>query len=69
MAAGWQHPGSEFKPEIYSGGHRNTPALIIHPVTSELWNSENGPNGGDEINIVKAGKNYGWPTVRPRILN
>ena len=35
----------------------------MHPVTGELWNSENGPNGGDEINIVKAGKNYGWPTV------
>ena len=54
---------AEFKPEIYSWGHRNSLALIVHPVTGELWNSENGPNGGDEINIVKAGKNYGWPTV------
>jgi glucose/arabinose dehydrogenase len=54
---------SEFKPEIYSWGHRNSLALIVHPVSGELWNSENGPNGGDEINIVKAGKNYGWPTV------
>ena len=54
---------SEFKPEIYSWGHRNSLALIVHPGTGELWNSENGPNGGDEINIVKAGKNYGWPTV------
>jgi glucose/arabinose dehydrogenase len=53
----------EFRPEIYSWGHRNSLALIVHPVTGELWNSENGPNGGDEINIVKAGKNYGWPTV------
>ena len=53
----------EFKPEIYSWGHRISLALIVHPVTGELWNSENGPNGGDEINIVKAGKNYGWPTV------
>jgi aldose sugar dehydrogenase len=53
----------EFKPEIYSWGHRNSLALIVHPVTGELWNSENGPNGGDEINLVKAGKNYGWPTV------
>jgi aldose sugar dehydrogenase len=53
----------EFKPEIYSWGHRNSLALIVHPVTGELWNSENGPNGGDEINIVKAGKNYGWPAV------
>jgi glucose/arabinose dehydrogenase len=54
---------AEFKPEIYSWGHRNTLALIVHPGTGEIWNSENGPNGGDEINIVKAGKNYGWPTV------
>jgi glucose/arabinose dehydrogenase len=53
----------EFKPEIFSWGHRNSLALIVHPVTGELWNSENGPNGGDEINIVKAGRNYGWPTV------
>ncbi len=53
----------EFKPEIYSWGHRNSLALIVHPVTGELWNSENGPNGGDEINIVKAGRNYGWPAV------
>jgi aldose sugar dehydrogenase len=53
----------EFKPEIYSWGHRNSLALIVHPVTGELWNSENGPNGGDEVNIVKAGKNYGWPVV------
>jgi glucose/arabinose dehydrogenase len=52
-----------FKPEIYSWGHRNSLALIVHPVTGELWNSENGPNGGDEVNIVKAGKNYGWPVV------
>ena len=52
-----------FKPEIYSWGHRNSLALIVHPVTGELWNSENGPNGGDEVNVVKAGKNYGWPVV------
>ena len=52
-----------FKPEIYRWGHRNSLALIVHPVTGELWNSENGPNGGDEVNVVKAGKNYGWPVV------
>jgi glucose/arabinose dehydrogenase len=52
-----------FKPEIFSWGHRNSLALIVHPVTGELWNSENGPNGGDEVNVVKAGKNYGWPAV------
>ena len=52
-----------FKPEIYCWGHRNSLALIVHPVTGELWNSENGPNGGDEVNVIKAGKNYGWPVV------
>ena len=52
-----------FRPEIYTWGHRNSLALIVHPVTGELWNSENGPNGGDEVNIIKAGKNYGWPAV------
>ena len=52
-----------FRPEIFSYGHRNTLGLIVHPVSGDLWNTENGPNGGDEINIVKAGKNYGWPTV------
>ena len=52
-----------FKPEIYTWGHRNSLGLIVHPVTGELWNSENGPNGGDEINIIRRGKNYGWPTV------
>jgi glucose/arabinose dehydrogenase len=52
-----------FAPEIFSYGHRNSLGLIVHPVTGDLWNSENGPQGGDEINIVKAGKNYGWPVV------
>lgn len=52
-----------YKPEIYSMGHRNTLGLIVHPVTGELWNNENGPNGGDEINIILPGRNYGWPTV------
>jgi aldose sugar dehydrogenase len=52
-----------FKPEIYSMGHRNSLALMVHPVTGELWNDENGPNGGDEINLIKPGKNYGWPVV------
>jgi aldose sugar dehydrogenase len=52
-----------FDPAIFSYGHRNTLGLIVHPVTGDLWNTENGPNGGDEINIVKAGKNYGWPVV------
>jgi aldose sugar dehydrogenase len=54
---------SGFQPQIYSYGHRNSLGLIVHPVTGELWNSEMGPNGGDEINIIHAGKNYGWPAV------
>ena len=53
----------DHRPEIYSFGHRNTLALILHPVTGEIWQHENGPNGGDEINIVLAGRNYGWPVV------
>jgi len=52
-----------FKPEIYSYGHRNSLGLIVHPVTGALWNTENGPNGGDEINVVLPGRNYGWPVV------
>ena len=44
-------------------GHRNSLALVVHPVTGELWNDENGPNGGDEVNLIKPGKNYGWPVV------
>src|SRR5688572_4530930 len=52
-----------YRPEIYSMGHRNSLGLAFHPVTGELWNSEYGPNGGDEVNIIKPGANYGWPLV------
>jgi glucose/arabinose dehydrogenase len=52
-----------YRPEIYTLGHRNSLGLIVHPVTGEIWNSENGPNGGDEINIIRPGGNYGWPLV------
>ncbi|MEQ1909647.1 MAG: PQQ-dependent sugar dehydrogenase [Vicinamibacterales bacterium] len=51
------------RPEVFTLGHRNSLALIVHPVTGELWNNENGPNGGDEINIIRSGRNYGWPLV------
>ena len=47
--------------EIYSMGHRNQLGLFFHPDTGDLWASENGPQGGDEVNIIKAGRNYGWP--------
>ena len=48
---------------IYSYGHRNPQGMILHPETKEIWIHEHGPRGGDEINIIKAGKNYGWPVI------
>jgi glucose/arabinose dehydrogenase len=51
------------RPEIWSLGHRNVQGAAIHPLTGELWESEHGPQGGDEINLVEAGRNYGWPLV------
>ncbi|MFC0774937.1 PQQ-dependent sugar dehydrogenase [Terrimonas alba] len=54
-------PGA--RPTIYSYGHRNPQGLVIHPVTGELWENEHGPRGGDEINLVKKGANYGWPVI------
>ncbi|MES2226685.1 MAG: PQQ-dependent sugar dehydrogenase [Pseudomonadota bacterium] len=50
-------------PEIWSYGHRNVQGAAIHPVTGELWADEHGPQGGDELNVVQAGKNYGWPVI------
>jgi glucose/arabinose dehydrogenase len=52
-----------YKPEVYTLGHRSSLGLAVHPLTGEMWLNENGPNGGDEINILKPGKNYGWPLV------
>jgi len=52
-----------YKPELYALGIRNAMGLYVHPQTGELWETENGPQGGDEINIIKAGKNYGWPSI------
>ena len=51
------------RPEIWSLGHRNPQGLTINPQTGELWEAEFGPLGGDEINVIKAGKNYGWPII------
>lgn len=62
-------PGNPFidtpdaMPEIYSYGHRNAQGLDIDPLTKELWLSEMGPRGGDELNLIKPGKNYGWATI------
>ncbi len=65
-----------YKPEIYSLGHRDQLGLTIHPETGALFSNENGPNGGDEINLILPGRNYGWPTISygrdyagPRISN
>lgn len=51
------------RPEIFSIGHRNIQSAALHPTTGELWEVEHGTRGGDEINIVRKGKDYGWPTV------
>jgi glucose/arabinose dehydrogenase len=52
-----------YKPEIYTIGHRSALGLATNPNNGEIWENENGPNGGDEINILKPGANYGWPIV------
>ena len=54
---------SGYRPEIYTMGHRSTLGLAVHPGTGRIWELEMGPNGGDEINILRAGANYGWPLV------
>jgi len=48
---------------IWSYGHRNPQGLVIHPRTGEIWESEHGPRGGDELNIIYPGKNFGWPVI------
>ncbi len=50
-------------PEIWSYGHRNVQGATLHPQTGELWTSEHGPQGGDEVNVTLAGRNYGWPRI------
>jgi glucose/arabinose dehydrogenase len=52
-----------YKPEIFTLGHRNTLGLAKHPLTGRIWQLEMGPNGGDELNLLEAGGNYGWPLV------
>jgi aldose sugar dehydrogenase len=51
------------RPEIWSYGHRNVQGLAIHPETGDLWADEHGPQGGDELNAIQPGKNYGWPVI------
>jgi glucose/arabinose dehydrogenase len=52
-----------YRPEIFTMGHRNALGLAVQPDTGAIWECEDGPNGGDEINILQPGKNYGWPIV------
>ena len=51
------------RPEIYSYGHRNPQGAALHPATGRLWLHEHGPRGGDEVNLIRPGANYGWPLV------
>jgi glucose/arabinose dehydrogenase len=51
------------RPEIWSLGHRNVQGAALHPQTGELWTHEHGPQGGDELNLTEAGRNYGWPVI------
>jgi glucose/arabinose dehydrogenase len=51
------------RPEIWSYGHRNPQGLAIHPETGDIWANEHGPQGGDELNLIRKGQNYGWPVV------
>lgn len=52
-----------YRPEIWTLGHRNPQGIAIHPSTGEVWSTEHGPSGGDELNVLRAGANYGWPEV------
>lgn len=54
---------TDARPEIYSYGHRNSQGLIFNPLDKRIWSVEQGPKGGDELNVIKAGANYGWPLV------
>ncbi|GIL07309.1 MAG: hypothetical protein BroJett031_38290 [Betaproteobacteria bacterium] len=54
---------SQARPEIWSFGHRNVQGAALHPASGQLWAIEHGPQGGDELNVVRAGVNYGWPVI------
>ena len=54
---------NSWSPELFTKGHRNPQGMAVNPKTNEIWVNEHGPKGGDEINIIKLGKNYGWPIV------
>ena len=50
-------------PEIFSFGHRNPQGLVLNPETGDMWEHEHGPQGGDEVNLIRKGNNYGWPVI------
>lgn len=54
---------AEAKKAIYSYGHRNPQGMVKHPITGDIWTHEHGPRGGDEVNLIGKGKNYGWPII------
>ena len=54
---------SDAQPEIWSYGHRNMQGLVVHPETGDVWVTEHGPQGGDELNLLQPGKNFGWPVI------
>ncbi len=51
------------KPEKFTIGNRNMQGAALHPTTGELWTQEHGPQGGDEVNVMRSGRNYGWPVI------
>ncbi|MBN7827760.1 PQQ-dependent sugar dehydrogenase [Bowmanella dokdonensis] len=53
----------DVREEVYSYGHRNAQGMAVHPDTGAIWQHEHGPHGGDELNLIEAGNNYGWPAV------
>ena len=55
--------GTDVRPEIWSYGNRNPQGLVIHPDTNDVWITEHGPQGGDELNRIEPGLNYGWPVI------
>jgi glucose/arabinose dehydrogenase len=56
-------PGNPFGSAVYSYGHRNPQGFVFHPTTGALYSTEHGPSDNDEVNLIVAGRNYGWPTV------
>ena len=54
---------ADMRPEIWTFGHRNLQGLALHPETGDLWETEHGPQGGDELNLIRPGLNYGWPVI------